>query len=91
MTWQEAVVRLIPTAVAAVAGFIAWRKAPKELLDGIFSPQFWDYYRTLKEIPLLLTRCGILPKSLKRVSSTNLPLKKKEAMLHEASARLAFL
>ena len=37
MTWQEAVVRLIPTAVAAVAGFIAWREYRRKVREEIKS------------------------------------------------------
>ena len=35
MTWQEVVVRLIPTAVAAVAGFIAWREYRRKVREEI--------------------------------------------------------
>ncbi len=38
MSWQEAVVRLIPTAVAAVAGFIAWREYRRKNYWMVFSP-----------------------------------------------------
>ena len=125
MSWQEAVVRLIPTAVAAVAGFIAWREYRRKVREEIKSDRrreqdrWWGIVQWCIDktdsaeraeritgwyfLPTILgllsdvegdsplsTRYGILPKSLKRVSSTNLPRKKKEAMLHETSARLAF-
>ena len=38
MSWQEAMVRLIPTVVAAVAGFIAWREYRRKNYWMVFSP-----------------------------------------------------
>ena len=37
MTWQDAMVRLIPTVVAAVAGFIAWREYRRKVREEIKS------------------------------------------------------
>ena len=37
MSWQEVMVRLIPTVVAAVAGFIAWREYRRKVREEIKS------------------------------------------------------